>query len=72
MYECFATQRKALKENPLGPERFRRPPPYDFTMPPQSGKLNYENFDREFTGHEWELLARKAWTDLFPDESVGH
>jgi LmbE family N-acetylglucosaminyl deacetylase len=72
MYECFATQRMALRENPLGPERFRRPPPYDFTMPPQSGKLNYENFDREFTGHEWELLARKAWTDLFPDESVGH
>jgi len=72
MYECFATQREALKENPLGPERFRRPPPYDFTMPPQRGKLNYENYDREFSGHEWELLARKAWMDLFPDETVGH
>ncbi|MFN2513323.1 MAG: PIG-L deacetylase family protein [Pyrinomonadaceae bacterium] len=72
MYECFATQREALKENPLGPERFRRPPPYDFTMPPQRGKLNYENYDREFSGHEWELLARKAWIDLFPDETVGH
>jgi len=72
MYECFATQRATLKENPLGPERFRRPPPYDFTLPPQRGKLNYENFDCEFTGHEWEVLARKAWIDLFPDETVGH
>lgn len=72
MYECFATQREALKENPLGPERFRRPPPYDFTLPPQRGKLNYENFDREFTRHEWQLLARKAWIDLFPEETVGH
>ncbi len=72
MYECFATQREALRENPLGPERFRRPPPYDFTMPPQCGKLNYENYDREFSGHEWQLLARKAWIDLFPDETVGH
>jgi LmbE family N-acetylglucosaminyl deacetylase len=72
MYECFATQREALKENPLGPERFRRPPPYDFTLPPQRGKLNYENFDREFTGQEWELLARKAWIDLFPEERTDH
>lgn len=72
MYECFATQREALKENPLGPERFRRPPPYDFTLPPQRGKLNYENFDEEFTRQEWQLLARKAWIDLFPEETVGH
>lgn len=72
MYDCFATQREALRENPIGPERFRRPPPYDFTMPPQSGKLNYENFDREFTGQQWHLLARKAWVDLFPDETTGH
>ncbi|MDQ3665060.1 MAG: PIG-L family deacetylase [Acidobacteriota bacterium] len=72
MYECFATQREAIRGNPLGPERFRRPPPYDFTLPPQRGKLNYENFDREFTREEWQLLARKAWVDLFPEESVGH
>jgi len=72
MYECLAIQREAAKENPLGPERFRRPPPYDFTLPPQHGKLNYENFDEEFTGQEWQLLARKAWIDLFPEERVGH
>jgi LmbE family N-acetylglucosaminyl deacetylase len=70
MYACFATQREALKENPLGPERFRRPPPYDFTLPPQAGRLNYENFDREFTRQEWQLLARRAWMDLFPEESA--
>ena len=72
MYECFATQREALKENPLGPERFRRPPLYDFTLPPQHGKLNYENFDQEFTRQEWQFLARKAWIDLFPEETPGH
>jgi len=72
MYACFATQGESLKENPLGPEKFRRPPAYDFTLPPQRGKLNYENFDREFTGEEWQLLACKAWMDLFPEEAAAH
>ena len=72
MYECFATQAESLKENPLGPEKFRRPPSYDFTLPPQRGKLNYENFDSEFTREEWQSLARKAWLDLFPEEAKGH
>ncbi|HYN25838.1 MAG TPA: PIG-L family deacetylase [Pyrinomonadaceae bacterium] len=72
MYACFATQGESLKENPIGPEKFRRPPAYDFTLPPQRGKLNYENFDREFTGEEWQLLARKASMDLFPEEATVH
>ena len=72
MFACFATQEEALKENPLGPERFRRPPPYDFTLPPQRGKLNYENFDGDFTREEWQSLASKAWLDLFPEETLTH
>ncbi len=72
MYACFATQGESLKQNPLGPEKFRRPPAYDFTLPPQRGKLNYENFDKEFTGEEWQLLARKAWMDLFPEKTTAH
>ena len=72
MFDCFATQREVLKENPLGPERFRRPPAYDFTLPPQPGKLNYENFDWGITRDEWQSLARKAWVDLFPDEVTVH
>lgn len=72
MFLCFVTQGEALKENPLGPERFRRPPPYDFTLPPQRGKLNYENFDGDFTCEEWQSLASKAWIDLFPEETPLH
>lgn len=72
MLNCFATQREALKENPLGPERFRRPPEYDFTFPPQRGKLIYENFDWGITPDEWQFLARKAWMELFPEKSQTH
>ena len=69
MFACFATQRESLKTNPLGPEKFRRPPSYDFTVPPQSGILNYENFHGGITRDEWLILAREAWLDLFPEDA---
>jgi LmbE family N-acetylglucosaminyl deacetylase len=72
MFECFASQREALKSNPLGPEKFRRPPAYDFMVPPQLGKLNYENFHGGITRDEWLALARQAWTDLFPEDAQAH
>jgi N-acetylglucosamine malate deacetylase 2 len=72
MFDCFKTQRDILKENPLGPERFRRPPFYDFTLAPPRGRLNYENSDWGITAEEWQLLAMKAWMDLFPDEALVH
>lgn len=72
MYECFATQRESLKENPIGPERYRSTQRYDFALPPRPGKLNYENFDPQFTREDWESLARKALRDLFPEEGVEH
>jgi N-acetylglucosamine malate deacetylase 2 len=72
MVDCFKTQRDILKENPLGPERFRRPPVYDFTLPLPRGRLNYEDFDWGITPEEWQSLARKAWMDLFPDEGHAH
>lgn len=72
MFECFATQRESLKSNPLGPEKFRRPPAYDFLAAPQLGKLNYENFHGGITRDEWLALARQGWTDLFPEDERSH
>jgi len=72
MFECFATQREALKSNPLGPEKFRRPPAYDFMVPPQLGKLNYENFHSGITRNEWLALGRQAWIDLFHEDAQAH
>jgi N-acetylglucosamine malate deacetylase 2 len=72
MVDCFATQRETLKENPLGPERFRRPPAYDFTLSPRRREYQSENFDWGITPDEWQVLARKAWLDLFPDEARAH
>ncbi|MGI8733804.1 MAG: PIG-L deacetylase family protein [Pyrinomonadaceae bacterium] len=72
MFECLITQADDLHENALGPERFRRPPPYDFAAAPRGGKANYEKFDCGVTGDEWRVLVRQAWTDLFPDETTAH
>lgn len=72
MFECFATQREALKLNPLGPEKFRRPPAYDFMMPPHLGKFNYEDFHSGITRDEWLALARQAWSDLFHEDAQAH
>lgn len=72
MFNCFVTQREVLNKGPLGPERFRRSPGYDFAQPPNSGKPNYERFECGITGVEWQSLARKAWGDLFPEEAMTH
>jgi LmbE family N-acetylglucosaminyl deacetylase len=66
MLACFETQRHSLEVSPLGPEKFRQPWTYDFTVPPHDGKLHYENFDWAPTRDEWQLLAREALAHLFP------
>lgn len=66
MFACFETQRESLKVSPLGPEKFRQPAAYDFSAPPQDGKLHYENFDWAPRRDEWQSLARQALDDLFP------
>lgn len=66
MFACLETQRESLEVSPVGPERFRQPAAYDFSAPPQHGKLHYENFDWAPRKDEWQLLAREALTDLFP------
>jgi hypothetical protein len=71
MFACLATQRESLEVSPVGPEKFRQPLTYDFSAPPQDGKLHYENFDWAPRRDEWQSLARKALADLFPQRSLG-
>ncbi|MDQ1728243.1 MAG: N-acetylglucosamine malate deacetylase 2 [Pyrinomonadaceae bacterium] len=68
MFACFETQRESLAVSPVGPEKFRQPLSYDFSEPPQEGKLHYENFPWALRGSEWQLRARAALADLFPTE----
>ncbi len=69
MFACFETQRQSLEASPVGPERFRPPVSYDFSVPPQPGKLHYENFSWAPNKQEWQSLASKALADLFPHDS---
>lgn len=70
MFACFETQKESLDVSPFGPERFRQPPAYDFSVPPQSGKLHYENFDWALRSEEWQLLAARALAELFPQRAT--
>jgi LmbE family N-acetylglucosaminyl deacetylase len=72
MFACFETQRDSLEVSPVGPEKFRQPSTYDFSAPPQDGKLHYENFDWAPRRDEWQLLARKALTELFPQQLTAY
>ena len=72
MFDCFKTQAETLRENPLGPERFRKPPEYDFTSPPSSSKSTYEQANCGVNAAEWQLLVHQAWAELFPDNDRSH
>ena len=65
MLGCLKSQERSIQSSPLGYEKFRMPPQYDFTAPPQEGKLHYENFDWAPRSVEWLTRARKAMKDLF-------
>jgi len=71
MFACFETQRDSLEASPIGPEKFRQPTAYDFSAPPQDGKLHYEKFEWAPTSVEWQSLAREALADLFPGAEQG-
>jgi N-acetylglucosamine malate deacetylase 2 len=60
MVRCFASQDEMLRQFPIDMERFRRAPVYDFTQPPHSGKLFYENFNWGMSGDRWRALAKEA------------
>lgn len=73
MFQCCETQRDALSETPLGPEKFREAPHYDFRLPPYFGKLHYEKLNWGMTGAEWRSRVRQALKALFTHTaSVAH
>ena len=64
LFECFTSQRRTLQWFPIGVERFRCAPTYDFTAPPHEGKLYYECFDWGMTGERFRKLAAEAIAKL--------
>ena len=64
MFACFQTQTQMLMNFPIGVEKLRPAPPYDFTTAPHEGHLFYENFDWGMTGGRWRALAESALADL--------
>jgi hypothetical protein len=71
MLECLKSQQQSVESSPLGYEKFRLPPDYDFSAPPQKGKLHYENFDWAPRSEEWQVRARNAMNDLFSARESG-
>lgn len=65
MFDCFESQKSSLTQSPLGPEKFRKAPTYQFLAPPHNGQLHYEKFDWGITGADWRKLAKDALADLF-------
>jgi N-acetylglucosamine malate deacetylase 2 len=64
LFACFRTQAGTLGYFPVGIERFRFAPPYDFSRPPHRGCLFYENYNWGVRGEQWRMLARQAAQDL--------
>ncbi|MGZ5174144.1 MAG: PIG-L deacetylase family protein, partial [Burkholderiales bacterium] len=64
MFECFRTQCHVLSAFPIGFERFRKPPHYDFTKAPHDGKIYYDQFGWGMNGKQWRTLAREALASL--------
>lgn len=55
---CFVTQVETLRQFATDEEQYRIAPDYDFTQPPHSGTLYYENFPWGMTGAKFrELVA---------------
>jgi hypothetical protein len=64
MFACFQTQRQMLENFPIGVEKLRPAPAYDFAAAPHDGLLFYENFDWGMTGERWRALAGRAMAEL--------
>lgn len=60
MFDCYATQSRVLASFPVGEERFRRAPGYDFTAPPNRGVVYYERFAWGMTRAVWMERVRGA------------
>jgi N-acetylglucosamine malate deacetylase 2 len=63
---CHASQRGVLRQVPIGTERFRIAPSYDFAAPQHPGTLLYEEFRWVITGAAWREAASRAIAALEP------
>lgn len=61
---CFASQRRMLLNFPLGAERFRRAPVYDFSQPAPPPVAWYDPLGWPIDSHRWRQLARHALPKL--------
>jgi hypothetical protein len=60
MYDEFASQKVCLQGFPIGIERFRPAPRYQFTAAPHEGPLDYERYCTVMSGAQWRDNAGKA------------
>jgi LmbE family N-acetylglucosaminyl deacetylase len=64
MYAAFGSQKEILNLFPIGAERFRCAPHYDFIVPPHDGELLYERQDWGMTRERWRELVTEAHAEL--------
>jgi LmbE family N-acetylglucosaminyl deacetylase len=65
LLDCFPSQSETLSYFATQIEKFRRAPPYIFTVAPHPGLLFYENFEWGIhSGAEWRVRAREALAKL--------
>lgn len=70
MFACLETHPGNVSGSAIDTEKFRRPPKYDFTLPPEPNKLHYENFGWAISSGEWQSLAARALGQLFTSKQV--
>lgn len=58
MFALYTSQREVLRHFPIGEERFRVAPEYNFLEPPHTGTLYYELFPWGIKGSQWRKHAR--------------
>ena len=66
MFACFATQTETLAAFGTAVEQYRPAPPYDFTKPPNHGRVLYDRYDWGLHSSEWPPLAGDAQHRLQP------
>lgn len=64
LFDCYGSQQPVLAQFPIGEERFRLAPAYDFRRPPHEGTLYYERFPWGMTSDRWCALAGDALCTL--------
>lgn len=61
---CFASQREMLENFPIGVERFRRAPDYDFSKPAPPSRAWYDDLHWPIDSHAWRQLAMRGMREI--------